>query len=66
DFYQLGTISESGGLLKFEGKLVRSKIKGLTGKGMKIGVNITKNDWSRTLGTIPEPNTPSFFLDMSE
>ena len=66
DFYQLGTITESGGLLKFEGKLVRSKIKGLTGKGMKIGVNITKNDWSRTLGTIPEPNTPSFFLDMSE
>lgn len=66
DFYQIGTIVESGGILKFEGRLVRAKIKGLTGKGMKIGVTATKNDWSATLGTMPDPNTPSFFLDMSE
>ena len=66
DFYEIGTIQEAGGLLKFEGKLVRSKIKGLTGKGMKIGINATKSDWSATLGTIPDPNTAAFFLDMSE
>lgn len=66
NFYEIGTIQESGGLLKFEGRFVRSKIKGLTGKGMKIGAIATKSDWSATLGTIPDSNAPSFFLDMSE
>jgi hypothetical protein len=66
DFYEIGTVQESGGILKFEGRLVRSKIKGLTGKGLKIGVTATKNDWSTTLGTTPDPATAAFFLDMSE
>ncbi len=66
DFYEIGTIQQAGSILKFEGRLVRSKIKGLTGKGIKIGVAATKNDWSATLGTVPDPNTASFFLDMSE
>jgi len=65
-YYETGTVVEEGGLLKFEGKLLRSKIKGLTGKGFKLGMTATKNDWSATLGIFPDPGTPSFFLDMTE
>jgi len=66
DFYQVGTVQESGGILKFEGKLIRSKIKNLTGKGMKLAVTATKSDWSATLGIIPDPGTPAFYLNMTE
>ena len=66
DFYQVGTVQESGGLLKFEGKLVRSKIKLLTGKGMKLAVTATKSDWSAMLGMIPDPGTPAFYLNMTD
>lgn len=66
DFYEVGTIIEDAGLLKFEGKIKRSKVKGLTGKGCKLGITATKSDWSATLGIFPVPGTPSFFLDMTE
>jgi PKD repeat protein len=66
DFYQTGFIQEAGGLLKVEGRIARSKIKGLTGKGLKLGATMTKSDWSSTVGTFPDPGTPSFFLDMTE
>ncbi len=66
DFFEIGTIRESGGTLTFEGKLTRSKIKGLIGTGFKIGVAVTKNDWSALLGTAPEQGSDSFFVDMSE
>ena len=66
DFYQVGTVQESGGILKFEGKLLRSKIKYLTGKGMKLAVTATKSDWSAQLGMIPDPGTPAMYLNMTE
>lgn len=66
DFYKIGTIKESGGLLQFEGRLSRAKIQGLTGKGFKIGIVATKSDWSATLGTAPDANSPAFFVDTSE
>ena len=66
DFYKIGTVSEAGGLLQFEGRLTRSKIQGLTGKGFKIGIAATKSDWSVTLGTAPDANSPAFFVDTSE
>lgn len=66
DYYQIGTIVETSGLLKFEGRLNRSKIQGLTGKGFKIGMVATKSDWSVTLGTAPDSESPAFFLDTSE
>ncbi|MEO9021466.1 MAG: PKD domain-containing protein [Ginsengibacter sp.] len=66
DFYQIGTVVETGGLLKFEGRISRSKIQGLTGKGFKIGMVATKNDWSATLGTAPDDGSPAFFLDTSD
>jgi len=66
DFYQVGTVQESGGILKFEGRLIRSKIKNLTGKGLKLAVTATKSDWSATLGIIPDPGTPAFYLNMAD
>lgn len=66
EFYTIGTTQEADGILKIEGRLVRSKIKGLTGKGIKIGVTMTKSDWSSTVGVMPDPGTPAFFLDMTE
>ncbi|HXS58515.1 MAG TPA: PKD domain-containing protein [Hanamia sp.] len=66
EFYQVGTVVESGGLLKFEGRINRSKIQGLTGKGFKIGITATKNDWSATIGTAPDDGSPAFFLDTSD
>lgn len=66
DFYKIGTVVESAGILKFEGRITRSKIKGLTGKGFKIGIAATKNDWSVTLGTAPDSNTAAFFVDTSD
>ena len=66
DFYKIGTLKESGGLLQFEGRLTRSKIQGLTGKGFKIGIAATKSDWSVTLGTAPDENSPAFFVDTSD
>jgi hypothetical protein len=65
-FYEVGTMQESGGILKFEGRLIRSKIKFLTGKGMKLAVTATKSDWSTTLGIIPDPGTPAFYLNMAD
>jgi hypothetical protein len=66
DFYKIGTVVESAGILKFEGRITRSKIKGLTGKGFKIGIAATKSDWSVTLGTAPDSNTAAFFVDTSD
>lgn len=66
DYYQIGTVVESGGILKFEGSINRTKIQGLTGKGLKIGMVATKSDWSATLGTAPDDGSPAFFLDTSE
>jgi len=66
DFYQIGTTVEAAGLLKFEGRIIRSKIQGLTGTGFKIGIVATKSDWSATLGTAPDSGSPAFFLDTSD
>lgn len=65
EFYELGTVVQDGSILKMEGRLVRSKLKGLTGKGVKIG--FTLSDASYTpIGFLPKPASPSFSLDMSE
>jgi hypothetical protein len=66
DYYQIGTVVEAGGILKFEGSISRTKIQGLTGKGLKIGIVATKSDWSATLGTAPDSESPAFFLGTSE
>jgi PKD repeat protein len=66
EFYTLGTYQESGGVLKFEFALKRSKIKGLTGNGMKIGVQVFSADFAALVGYSPDLGSDAFFLDMSE
>lgn len=64
--YQVGTVTETGNILKFEMRIARGKLKGLTGTGMRIGIMATKSDWSVTLGSIPDAGASAFLLDMSE
>ena len=66
EFYQIGTIVQDGATLKFEGALKRSKLRGLTGKGLRIAITATKNDWSATLGSMPDDGSAAIFIDMSE
>lgn len=64
--YTIGTLKEEGGLMKFEGKLDRTKIKGLTGTAMKLGIVFNKNDWSAEVGYLPDVGSPAISIDMSE
>jgi hypothetical protein len=64
--YTVGTVKEEGGLVKFEVRIARGKLKGLTGSGLRIAIQAIKNDWSVVLGNAPDEGTSSFFLDMSE
>lgn len=66
DFYTIGTIQESNGLLRFEGRLDRSKIKGFTGMAIRLGMVATTSDWGTQLGTIPDEGAPSFLMNMPE
>ncbi|MCC8407570.1 PKD domain-containing protein [Mucilaginibacter sp. UR6-1] len=64
--YQVGTIADSGANVKFEMRIARGKLKGLTGSGLRIAIQAIKNDWSVVLGSAPDDGTASFLLDMSE
>jgi PKD repeat protein len=64
--YTVGTVKEEGGLLKFEMRIARGKLKGLTGTGLRIAVQANKSDWSVALGAAPHEGSPSYFVDMSE
>ncbi|RFZ95445.1 PKD domain-containing protein [Mucilaginibacter conchicola] len=66
DAYTVGTVKEEGGILKFEMRIARGKLKGLTGSGARFGIQVTKSDWSVGLGSAPDDGGPSYFLDMSE
>ncbi|NLR61414.1 PKD domain-containing protein [Chitinophaga polysaccharea] len=66
DFYSIGTVQESNGVIRFEGKLDRSKIKGFTGSAIRLGMVATTSDWGTQLGTIPDEGAPSFLLNMPE
>lgn len=64
--YQLGTVVEENGLLKFECCLMRSKLKNLTGTGLRIAIAATKSDWSASLGSAPDESSSGYLLDMNE
>ena len=66
EFYKVGAVQQSGNVQKFEFGISRSKIKGLTGKGLKIGVQVAANDWSAIIGYSPDQGSDAFYLDMSE
>lgn len=65
EFYNLGTVKEEGGLVKFEMRISRGKLKGLTGTGMRFGTQVMTNNWAG-LGSAPDDGGSSYFLDMSE
>jgi len=66
EFYKMGDVEQDGNVQKFEFGISRSKIKGLTGKSLKIGVQVAANDWSAIIGYSPDQNADAFYLDMSE
>ena len=66
EFWTVGAWEEKNGVLRFEGAIKRSKIRGLTGKALKIGVQVAANDWSAIIGYSPDLESDAFFLDMSE
>jgi PKD repeat protein len=66
DFYTIGTVAAANGVLRFEGKLDRSKIKGFTGTAIRLGMVATTSDWAIQLGTIPDEGASSFLLNMPE
>ena len=66
EFFKVGTVVQDGSVQKFELAISRSKIKGLTGKGLKIGVQVAANDWSAEIGFSPDLGSDAFYLDMSE
>ncbi len=66
EFYTIGTVKQEGDVLKFEFPLKRSKIKGLTGQALKIGVQVFTNDFGALIGWSPDLGSDAFFLDMSQ
>ncbi len=66
EFFKVGTIKQDGSVQKFEVSISRSKIKGLTGKNLKIGIQVAANDWSAIIGYSPDQGSDAFYLDMSE
>ncbi|PSL26334.1 PKD domain-containing protein [Chitinophaga ginsengisoli] len=64
EFYTLGTKQQDGGVLKFELRLSRAKLKGLAAAtGMRIGIEATKGDWSATLGDMPDKGQSSVLIN---
>ncbi|GEP94727.1 PKD domain-containing protein [Chitinophaga cymbidii] len=55
EFYTVGHQEQSGGVLKFEMRLSRSKLKNMASTlALKLGIIATKSDWSATLGRMPD------------
>jgi hypothetical protein len=55
EFYTVGTTKQEGGVLKFELRLSRGKLKGLAATtALRVGIQATKGDWSATLGNMPD------------
>ena len=64
EHYQVGTKMQSGGVLKFEMRIVRSKIKNLAATtAFRVGIMATKSDWSAGLGQIPDVGQPSLLIN---
>ncbi|SIO49940.1 PKD domain-containing protein [Chitinophaga niabensis] len=64
EHFQVGTKVQSGGVLKFEMRIVRSKIKNLAATtAFRVGIMATKSDWSAGLGQIPDAGQPSLLIN---
>ena len=65
-YFRIGKVEASGNHTRFEMRIERSKLKFLTGNAMRIGVTITKGDWSSQLGRAPGEGQPSYLINMDE
>lgn len=62
--YSVGNVEESGNVLKYEMRLVRSKLKNMASTtAFRMGIIATKGDWSATLGKIPNQGQPSLLVN---
>jgi hypothetical protein len=64
--HNLGTVVQDGNIVKFEMRIARGKLKGLTGTATRIGIIATKSDWSATIGTAPDEGASGFLIDMND
>lgn len=65
NFYTLGTVQESNGVVSFEMALSRSKIGGLTGGAMRVGIIVSDNTWN-AVGFMPGENLAPVSLNISQ
>ncbi len=65
EFYKVGHYEESGGLLKYELAISRTKIQGLTNEAVRLAIIVMDNTWS-DFGFMPDKNTSGFLLMMNE
>jgi PKD repeat protein len=65
EFYKVGHIEESGGLLKYELAVSRTQISGLTNEAVRIAIIVMDNTWS-DFGYMPDKNTNGYMLMMNE
>lgn len=64
EHYQVGAKVQSGGVLKFEMRIVRSKIKNLAAAtAFRLGIMATKSDWSAGLGQIPDAGQSALLIN---
>ena len=66
DYYTLGAVEASGNNTRFEMRIERGKLKFLTGEGLRLGMAVTKSDWSVELGRAPGTGQPAYALPMDE
>lgn len=66
DYYQLGAVETSGTNTRFEMRIERGKLRFLTGTGLRLGIAVTKSDWSAEIGRAPGAGQASYELTMDE
>ena len=65
EFYKVGHFEESGGLLKYELAISRTKIEGLTNEAVRLAIIVMDSSWS-DFGYMPDKNTSGYLLMMNE
>jgi PKD repeat protein len=65
EFYKVGHMEESGGLLKYELGISRTLIPGLTSEAVRLAIIVMDSGWS-DFGFMPDKNSGGFLLMMNE
>lgn len=65
EFYTVGTVQDSGGVVKFEMSLSRSKIGGLSGKALTFGIIVSDSGWNE-VGWMPGQGQTALTLNISQ